>query len=311
MYKFKLLLIPLLLLSNGLSAEETAAELQSRVSKLERMVDNRGLLNILDEIQSLQKEVRELRGEVEQQAYTIEQMKKRNMSLYDDLEQRIQGGATSVRTDESVQVIDNNATVEYQTTDREQSEAAVVERSLERQEVQVVSNKTPSGSTSSIKPVETYVAKTKPQATTSTREPVQPAPQQTASTSSGMSDEESYSEAFNLLKLGKHDLSVSKFRSFLVNHPSSQYADNAQYWLGEAFYAKRDFAAAVREYKLLLSEYPDSGKTSHAQLKLGYSYNEMGENDFAQGELEDLISRYPGTSAANLAKERLDHIRAY
>lgn len=105
-----------------------------------------------------------------------------------------------------------------------------------------------------------------------------------------------------------YDAKVNQFRS--LDHPNSDYADNAQYWLGESFYARRQYQAALTEYEQLLRNYPDSGKASHAQLKIGYCNDELGNTDLAQGELEDLIARYPGTSAAQLADERLNMIRS-
>ena len=330
-------LLPLILISGHVFAEE--ADLQERLSKLERMVDNRGLLNILKEMESLQQEVRELRGEVEQQAYTIDQMEKRQKNLYNDLDQRLQSGQNSEQSESVVEV------VEDQPQPREQPKVApmpveedllgdlpedisVAEKPVQLPDSKPESNSNKSGNSSSVQPVETYVAKQKnpnsPTENSSVNQPQtdlpdsDPAPSnnqvnqadQSTETTAGSADEEGrYSEAFTLLKQGHHDKAVKSFRDFLQQHPNSKYADNAQYWLGESYYAKRRFEEAITEYKELLNRFPDSGKASHAQLKVGYCYDELGQADFAQGELEDLIARFPGTSAANLAEERLAQIR--
>lgn len=297
-----------LLVSRGVMAEAPVVDitganqdLQSRVNRLENMLDGKGLINILNELERLQHEVRELRGQVEQQAYTIEQMEKRQQSLYDDLDSRLSGTSAAPAAGQ-----DTSATAELSEPSAEttyiQPETAVAEQ-----------KPASDGSGSGIVPVETYTARQKsipqtstdqedyPQATTAEESPV--------SAASGNEDAD-YSEAFNLLKEGKHEPAVDKFRAFIAAYPDSDYADNAQYWLGESFYARRKFEEALQEYKTLINRYPDSGKASHALLKIGYSYDEMGQKDLAQGELEDLISRYPGTSAAQLAEDRLRQIQS-
>ncbi len=307
------LLLLLFLFGTNSFAGESGANLQSRISKLERAVDNRGLLNILNELKSLQKEVRELRGEAEQQAYTIEQMKKRQQNLYNDLDQRLQArsqpGSGQELSDQITDPLESKPVpVEVEIVERKNTSAPpAVEVSVREKP------KMRSGENSAIQPVETYVAnsanRTRPDQTSSQNIVTTDYPQQTVEITNESNAEERYSEAFSLLKKGQHKQARDQFRSFLKQYPDSQYADNAQYWLGEAYYAKRDFESAIKEYKLLMSHYPESGKLSHAQLKIGYCYDELGQTNYARGELEDLISRYPGTSAAHLAEERLSRIR--
>ena len=311
--KKSVLLLTLLLTSHSLYAGASEEEIQSRLSKLERMVDNRGLLNLLEEIEGLKQEVRELRGEIEQQAYTIDQMKKRQQNLYDDLDQRLQSGNGEQR----------DVTETRQVNQQQELEAKPPETMVQEDQPEIspvienpehISHRNTETS-ASIQPVETYVASQRrgnSQVVDSGSDSphVTEFPKQGSDTTTGSDEESRYSEAFNLLKQGQHDKAVDRFRAFLQQYPGSQYADNAQYWLGESFYAKRKFKTAIKEYKKLLSQYPDSGKASHAQLKIGYCYDELGEKDFAQGELEDLIARYPGTSAASLAEERLALIRS-
>jgi tol-pal system protein YbgF len=119
------------------------------------------------------------------------------------------------------------------------------------------------------------------------------------------SSEAAYRDAFSLLRSGEYDRAVTAFNDFQASFPNSQYGDNAQYWLAEAHYAKRNFAAAVTEYQKMLVNYPASRKQSHAMLKLGYSYDSLGQPADARAILEDLKQRFPGSAAARLADERL------
>ena len=55
-----------------------------------------------------------------------------------------------------------------------------------------------------------------------------------------------YQAAFNLLKDGRYDDAAVALRDFLARHPTHELASNALYWLGEAHYVRRDFAAELR-----------------------------------------------------------------
>ena len=123
------------------------------------------------------------------------------------------------------------------------------------------------------------------------------------------SEDASYQSAFDLLKIGQYDKSITAFGDFLTRFPGSSHADNAQYWLAEAYYVTHRYEPAISEYNKLVGSYPESQKLTHALLKVGYSYHELGKIPEAKATLEDLKLRYPGTTAARLADERLQRIR--
>ena len=56
--------------------------------------------------------------------------------------------------------------------------------------------------------------------------------------------------------------------------------------------------------------YPDSQKLTHALLKIGYIHAELGQREEAERVLNDLIQRYPESTAAGLARKRLQRIRS-
>ena len=113
-----------------------------------------------------------------------------------------------------------------------------------------------------------------------------------------------------MLKAGQYEDSIAAFDSYLATYPGSQYADNAQYWLGEAYYVMRQFEPAIEQYQRLIQSYPASKKQSHAMLKIAYSYDELGQGEQARAVLNDLKARFPGSAAARLADERLQRLRA-
>ena len=122
--------------------------------------------------------------------------------------------------------------------------------------------------------------------------------------------ETAYRDAFGLLKSGEYDQAIAAFETFQQQYPNSQYGDNAQFWLAEAHYVKRDFTAALPAYQTMLNRYPASKKLSHAMLKIGYSYSELGQATEARSVLVELQARFPGSAAAQLAAQRIAQLPA-
>jgi len=117
-----------------------------------------------------------------------------------------------------------------------------------------------------------------------------------------------YDQAFGLLKEGRYKQAIVAFEGFLKNYPDSQYADNAQYWLGEANYAYRQYKEALVEFQRLISKYPDSSKVQGGRLKIAYVYYELKNWSAARESLQQIIKLYPDTSLAKTANERLERM---
>src|ERR1700693_5475020 len=79
-----------------------------------------------------------------------------------------------------------------------------------------------------------------------------------------------YSQAFDALKAGSYSVAITGFKDFLGTYPASALAENAQYWLGEAYYVNHDYEAAAGAFRAVLKKWPDSRKAPDALLKLGY-----------------------------------------
>ena len=114
-----------------------------------------------------------------------------------------------------------------------------------------------------------------------------------------------YRAAVDLVRGGKYADAVAAFRAFLKSHPRHEYADNAQYWLGEAFYADKDYQHALLEFRATIETYPRGNKVPDALLKVGYCYQALGQSEKARAVLEQVVNLYPKTEPAALAAKRL------
>ncbi len=115
-----------------------------------------------------------------------------------------------------------------------------------------------------------------------------------------------YRAAVELVKAGRTGDAVTALRGFLRTYPRHEYADNAQYWLGEAFYATKDYQHALVEFRATIETYPRGNKVPDALLKVGYCYTALGQSDKARAVLEQVVNLYPKSEPAALAAKRLE-----
>lgn len=127
---------------------------------------------------------------------------------------------------------------------------------------------------------------------------------------SGGEDKSSYQAAFNLLKDGQYDRAIVAFQKFLAAYPDSSLADNAQYWLGEAYYVNKSYPEALAAFQRVMDKYPQSRKLPDALLKIGYCRYEMKQYEAAREALGQVAARFTDTPAARLAKQRLEKMTA-
>ncbi|MEZ4358614.1 MAG: tol-pal system protein YbgF [Kofleriaceae bacterium] len=114
-----------------------------------------------------------------------------------------------------------------------------------------------------------------------------------------------YRAAVALVRRGEYASAIASFREFLRRHPSHDYSDNAQYWLGESFYAQRLYAQALAELRLVAERYPQGNKVPDSLLKVGYCHLAMGQRDQADAVLREVIRLFPASQPAALAEKKL------
>jgi tol-pal system protein YbgF len=125
-------------------------------------------------------------------------------------------------------------------------------------------------------------------------------------TTAAGSDTAAYQAAFGLLKNSQFDQAIAAFQQFLTTYPDSSLADNAQYWLGEAYYVNKSFPEALAAFQRVTTKYPQSRKVPDALLKVGYCYYELKQSQEAHDTLAQVVASYPDTPAGKLAQARLE-----
>lgn len=118
-------------------------------------------------------------------------------------------------------------------------------------------------------------------------------------------EQKSYDAALALFKAGNYKPAAATFAEFLQRYPQSGYAANAQYLLGNSYYAQRDYRNAIAAQQALVKNHPDSVKVPDALLNIATCYIELKDRTAAKKTLEMLIAQYPDAPAAQTARERL------
>ena len=127
----------------------------------------------------------------------------------------------------------------------------------------------------------------------------------TSSTSAlPQSEEDQYKAAYDLLYRGDYAGGEAALKTFLASYPESQYAGNAQYWLGESYYARRQYREAAQAFLTGVKKYKKSEKAPDAMLKLGLSLINLGETKDGCSALKSIKSEFPKVrqSVLNTAK---------
>ncbi len=247
--------------------------LESRVVKLEDLLDNQPLLELHSQIEALRLDLSKLQGQIEVLVNENESSQKRQRDFYIDLDSRLRRIEQPDETAASGSAISESAerAAEPGAPDMEPEPAAAAPATAAAVVSSAASTPAKGVSSASAKNVES----------------------------------DAYEAAYSLFKAGSYQDAISRFNKFLRSYPGSSFAPSAHYWIGNSYYALRDFKSAISAQEKLIKNYPDSAKAPDAMLNIASSQQEMNKKPAARKTLETLVAKYPGSEAADKAKRRL------
>jgi tol-pal system protein YbgF len=115
------------------------------------------------------------------------------------------------------------------------------------------------------------------------------------------SEQQRYQSAYATFRAGNVDLAMVEFQNIIRDFPKGSLADNAQYWLGEAYLLKGKKTEAMQAFDKVVLAYPKSNKVPDALLKLGFVQLGLNNRAKAKEYLDYVILNYPKSNAAKLA----------
>lgn len=115
-----------------------------------------------------------------------------------------------------------------------------------------------------------------------------------------------WDNAFKDMYRAQYDLAISGFMDYLKYCPSTDLADNSQYWIAESYYELKQHEQAIQEYKKLLDNYPESEKRASAYFKLGRTYEKLADTTKALEYFLILKNDFPGSVEFDQVKDKID-----
>ena len=117
-----------------------------------------------------------------------------------------------------------------------------------------------------------------------------------------------YENAYNDFLLGKYEISMVGFKSFLKQYKHHDLAPQAVYYIAEALYSQNKYADAYAEYKKVEKLYPDSELIPSSRLKMALCLELLNRKKESIVVLQSVLSDYPRSAEALTAKQK---IRSY
>jgi tol-pal system protein YbgF len=246
-------------------------DLETRLTRIERVVSNNSLLDVSNQLGTMQADLRSMHNDIDVLNHALDTSRKQQHDLYADLDQRLKA-------------LESRAGVGSGGAGGAASGAAGGNGAL----AGAVAGGAAAGAAL----------------------PPGAASDGATAGGAGAADTVSYQAAFGLLKNSQYDQAIQAFQSFLSTYPTSPLADNAQYWLGEAYYVNRSFSDALAAFQRVVDKYPQSRKVPDALLKVGYCDYELKQFQAAKDVLTQVQKTYGDTPAGHLAQQRLDKMAA-
>lgn len=142
---------------------------------------------------------------------------------------------------------------------------------------------------------------TPPQSTT----PASPAPAPPA----GVSPQRMYDASWDDYTSARYDLAIQGFQGFISYFPTFPLAAQAQYNIGQSYFAEKKYQEARDNYLKVIQNYPQQAEwVADAYYKLGQTYEALGQIDDAKKAYQTVLDKYQSSDVFPLAKQALDRL---
>ena len=122
-------------------------------------------------------------------------------------------------------------------------------------------------------------------------------------------EKKAYEAAIASLRSGEFDKAVAALQAFQRRYSVSGYADSVRFWLGNAFYGKRDYKEAMSAFRSFVATAPDNPRAPEALLALANTQAELKDTKSARRTIDELVKTYPQSEAAQAGRERLTSLK--
>jgi len=236
---------------------------------------DRRLAELFYQLQVMQQEVQDLRGQLEEQSHQLNRLARDQKEQYIDLDRRV------------AELTTGGAVTSGQMTRPSATQPGTGSGTTSSFGGPATTAPAPSGSGGAMAGTSAAVA--------------------TLPASAGERD--AYQTAFDLMKARQFDQSIAAFNRLIADYPNGQYTPNAYYWLGELYLANQNLEQARQSFMQVINLYPDHPKVPDTLYKLGVAYHRLGDSNKAMEYFNQVRTQYPQSSAAGLAASYQQELR--
>ena len=117
-----------------------------------------------------------------------------------------------------------------------------------------------------------------------------------------------YNQLLALFGQANYREAISGLMGFAQKYPNTAYAQEAQYWVAEGYFALNDFVKAISEYQKFVEANPSHAKTKTAIYRQGVAFLNIKSYPEAKLFFQKVMSSFPGSPEANDARQRVVRI---
>ncbi len=116
-----------------------------------------------------------------------------------------------------------------------------------------------------------------------------------------------YRTAYAHWREGEHAACIDGFREFLRTYPSSEYSDDAAFWMADCHFKQGDYKNAVLRFDDVVKNYPTGNKAPDALYRQGESLLRLGPgfHEAAKRAFERVVKEYPDSARAPEAEKQI------
>jgi tol-pal system protein YbgF len=104
---------------------------------------------------------------------------------------------------------------------------------------------------------------------------------------------------------GRYDIAIAGFQDLMDRYSDSPRAEDAAYWIGECYYAKKKYDDTERILMEYLKKYPEGEHTCVALFKLGLVYDKQKRKRAQEMVWRKVVSQCPDSEEAAAIKARM------
>jgi len=122
--------------------------------------------------------------------------------------------------------------------------------------------------------------------------------------------EDEFERAMEFFNNKKYDSAIQSFERIIFYHASTEFVDDAQFYLARAYFEKKDYTQAITEFEYLIKNFPNTPFLEQSFLLRAKAYflkapgyeKDQTETKEAISLLDDFLTRFPISSYSDTAK---------